>query len=388
MHVAKLALENFRNYGSVTLELDPGVNLVVGRNAQGKTNLLEAVYLLGGLGSPRGPEANLVREGAERSIVHAEVTRSGRPLKIDMEMQHGRKTRILLNGAAVSGAKALREVVVAVFFGPDELALVKGPPDGRRRFLDEMVVKLRPSRDGIRREWDRVLRQRNTLLKTIPRDRNRVTALETLGVWDEAFCRAGGALAHARLEALAQLIPFASKRYEAIAGGGALTLDYESKWLPRELIQSALLDPATVTAAEMVDSLAARLDEVRDRELERGSSLAGPQRDDLVLMLASPYPPEDRGPLDARSFASQGDQRTTALALKLAEHDLLTQAWSEEPILLLDDVFSELDPARRAWLSETVRGPAQTILSSAEPLGPEVVGHGKVIEISAGRIVG
>ena len=169
MRVDRLVLEDFRNYEREEIDLSGGLNLVVGRNAQGKTNLLEAIYCIGGFGSPRGPDATLVREGAERALVHADVTRGERTVHVDLEYRPGRGMRALLNGTAVPGVRSLRELTAAVFFGPDELSLIKGSPDGRRRFLDELVVKLRPARDTIKREWDRVLKQRNALLRSAPR---------------------------------------------------------------------------------------------------------------------------------------------------------------------------------------------------------------------------
>ncbi len=341
MRVDRLVLEDFRNYEHEEIDLAGGLNLVIGRNAQGKTNLLEAIYCIGGFGSPRGPDATLVRSGADAALLHADVTRGTRTVRVDIEYRPGRGIRALINGTAVPGVRALRELTAAVFFGPDELSLIKGSPDGRRRFLDELVVKLRPARDTIKKEWDRVLKQRNALLKSAPRSggANR-SARETLVVWDEAFCRAGAELAAARLEVLAALTPYAAKRYEEIAGGGRLELLYQASWLGDEPIA-----PEVVDAAELRGSLAAALDEVRTREIERGMSLVGPQRDDVTVNLSSAG--YEQGLLDARAYASQGDQRTCALALKLGEHDLLTDALEDHPILLLDDVFSELDPSRR-----------------------------------------
>lgn len=377
MRVDRLVLEDFRNYEREEIDLSGGLNLVVGRNAQGKTNLLEAVYCIGGFGSPRGPDATLVREGAERALVHADVTRGERTVHVDLEYRPGRGMRALLNGTAVPGVRALRELTAAVFFGPDELSLIKGSPDGRRRFLDELVVKLRPARDTIKREWDRVLKQRNALLRSAPRGGGPGrSARETLVVWDEAFCRTGAELAAARLEVLAALTPYAAKRYEEVAGGGRLELSYQAAWM----------DGSTGTDVESLrEALAAALDEVRARELERGVSLTGPQRDDVAVNLSSAG--YEQSLLDARAYASQGDQRTCALALKLGEHDLLTDALGDHPILLLDDVFSELDPARRAWLADAIRGIGQSLVSSAEPGAIEAAGAARVVRIEAGKAV-
>jgi DNA replication and repair protein RecF len=381
VRVETLELEDFRNYRHARVALTEGLNLVVGRNAQGKTNLLEALHCLSGLGSPRSADAALVRDGSERALLHAQVVRGERHLSVDMEIRPGRGTRALINKTPVTGTRALTALTTSVFFGPDELSLVKGSPDGRRRFLDELVVKLRPARDGLRREWERVLKQRNSLLKTAPRSSS--ASLPTLDVWDDSLCRIGGALAAARLEALAGLLPYALKRYEAIAGGGRLDLAYVSSWIDESYAEGALRDPGTISESDLSSMLKQGIERLRPRELERGVSLIGPQRDDVgVLLQAGP------SMLDARTYASQGDQRTSALALKLAEHDLLTEHLQEHPLLLLDDVFSELDPGRRQWLADAIRPMGQALLSSAEPGAIEAARAEKVIEIVEGEIAG
>jgi len=383
VRVESLDIEDFRNYRSAHLELAEGVNLIVGRNAQGKTNLLEAVHCLSGLGSPRAADSALVRDGSERALLHAWVVRGERRLAVDMELRPGRGTRALINKTPVSGSRALSALTSSVFFGPDELSLVKGSPDGRRRFLDELVVKLRPARDGLRREWERVLKQRNSLLKSAPRAKG--AALSTLDVWDESLCRVGAALTAARLEVLADLLPFALKRYESIAGGGRLDLAYLSSWIEQEFNEDALRDPSTIAEEPLAEMLKKGIENLRQRELERGMSLIGPQRDDVgVLLQAGADVPTM---LEARVYASQGDQRTSALALKLAEHDLLAERLDDQPLLLLDDVFSELDPERRQWLGDAIRSMGQTLVSSAEPGATEAARAGLVIEVAAGEIV-
>jgi DNA replication and repair protein RecF len=382
VRVDRLALEDFRNYEDESVEFAPGLNLITGRNAQGKTNLLEAVYCLGGLGSPRGPDAGLVKDGAERALLHADVSHRNRSLRIDMEFRPGKGTRALINKTPTSGTRALRELVVGVFFGPDELSLIKGSPDGRRRFLDELVVKLHPVRDSLRREWDRTLKQRNALLRSAPHGRLSDRERATLEVWDESFCRAGAALAAARLEGMRLLLPFVRKRYEEIAGSGRVDLAYSSAWLGPELSEQAVVSDE-VLEHDLRDSLRASLEAVRTRELERGVSLVGPQRDDASIQLAAGG---DGAMLDARVYASQGDQRTAALALKFAEHDLLTESLGDQPVLLLDDVFSELDPSRRAWLAESASAMGQTLLSSAEPEVLEGLGAARSIRVRAGTL--
>jgi DNA replication and repair protein RecF len=386
LRVDRLVLEDFRNYEREAIDFAPGLNLVIGRNAQGKTNLLEAVHCLGGLGSPRTSDAGLVREGAQAALLHADVARGERSVHVDLEIRPGRGMRTLINKTPATGGRALKELVVAVFFGPDQLSLVKGSPEGRRRFLDELVVKLRPARDSVRREWERILRQRNALLRSAPRSggANRA-ALQTLGVWDESFCRVGAGLSAARLESLGMLLPYARKRFEAVAGGGGMELSYSSAWLEEGLAEEAVASPGSIDEAVIREALERELEKARDKEMERGLSLVGPQRDDVMVRLTSDE--GDAGLLDARTFASQGDQRTCALALKLGEHDLLTDVLREEPLLLLDDVFSELDPSRRRWLADVVRSGGQTLLSSAEPGAAEAAGPGRVIQVTAGHLL-
>ena len=202
-------------------------------------------------------------------------------------------------------------------------------------------------------------------------------------MWDETFCRAGAALAAARLEALAALVPFALSRYEDVAGRGSLGLGYVSSWVPAGLFDRVRAG-AAIDEAELQRALRARIEELRIPEAERGQSLAGPQRDDVSVFLPSTIEGVDS--LEARGFASQGDQRTAALALKLAEHDLLTHELSQQPILLLDDVFSELDVDRRTWLAEAVRGMGQTLLSSTERPSSDL-DVDNVLEISQGKVV-
>ncbi len=384
MHVCELVLEDFRNYTNERLELGQGLNLVIGRNAQGKTNLLEAVYRLSGLASPRGPDGVLVREGAEMALLHADVTRGTRTVHVDMELKPKRAARALVNGKAVSSTKILGELAVSVFFGPDELSLVKGSPDGRRKFLDDLIVKLRPAHQSLRKEWDRVLKQRNALLRGLARGTE--TDRSALEVWDAAFYRAGAALGAARLRALAALIPYADKTYQDVAGGGALRLSYQSSWCAEGLAADVMTAGAGDPSVEdrLAEGLAARVDEVRRGELERGMSLAGPQRDDVAVQLDSPG--SSTGFMDARTYASQGDQRTCALALKLGEHDLLRDVLDDAPILLLDDVFSELDPKRRVWLRDAVRDVGQTLLSSAEIESWESLDAERVFEVQQGSV--
>ena len=382
MRVDKLELEDFRNYTRELIEFAPGLNLIVGPNAQGKTNLLEAVHCLGGLGSPRTQDSAMVRQGAERGVIHAEVTRGQRTVRIDLEVRAGGSSRALLNKTPVRSIRSLGEVSVSVFFGPDELSLIKGSPEGRRRFLDDLVVKLRPARDSLRREWERVLRQRNALLKSAPRTRTASTEA-TLSVWDEALVKAGAALTAARLQAIGLLVPHAGRRYATVAGHPGIALGYVSSWVDEGFGLDALGSPDAVDEDLLRKMLAAKLEEVRVKELERGISLAGPHRDDISVRL----PGTDTSVLlDARTHASQGDQRTAALALKLGEHDLLTDSLGDQPTLLLDDVFSELDPSRRAWLAESVASVGQTLLTTTSDADVALSNVEAIFDVDGGAV--
>jgi DNA replication and repair protein RecF len=380
VYVEALLLEAFRNYTKAEVNPSTGLTLVVGENAQGKTNLLEAFYCLSGFGSPRSADANLVMAGAEKAFLHGKAVRGERRLEIDLEMRAGRGVRALLNKTPLPGPRALSEVLAAVFFGPDDLSLIKGSPGGRRRFADDLAVKLRPARDGIRREWERVLKQRNALLKSAPRSMSSGSG-STLDVWDESFCRTGAALAAARLDVLSRLRPLVLDRYSAIADTDGMDIGYESAWVRDDLIQ-AVRDGRQVEEKDLQGCLADALEESRGRELERGMSIVGPQRDDLQLWIVK----SDGSRLDARTFASQGEQRSAALALKLAEYELLSDVHGERPILLLDDVFSELDPSRRRMLSDAVRAEGQVVMTSAEPGAAEAARAGVVLEVTGGEV--
>ncbi len=371
MRVAHLGVEDFRNYERAEVAFEPGLNLVVGPNAQGKTNLLEAIYVLTGFPSPRGPDPIVVRNGAEHAIVHGSVVRAERTTRVDIELRPGRGRRVLVNRAALPAGRSVAEVVAAVYFGPDELALVKGAPEGRRRFLDDLVVKLRPARDGLRKEWERVLRQRNAALRAT-RARYGGRPDDSLAVWTEAFARAGAALTSARLEVLTALQPVVAERYGSVAGAGEVELSYSSSWV-RE---------PTHDAGALQEQLTAAIGGVAAQEIERGQSLVGPQRDDFSVVIRT----GEGAPIEARTHASQGDQRTCALALKLAEHDVLTAAIGEQPVILLDDVFSELDPTRRAWLAKSVAELDQALVTTTAAEDLDLAGVDVIFDVANGKV--
>jgi DNA replication and repair protein RecF len=345
VYVAGLSLTDFRNYPTVELALQPGATVFVGQNGHGKTNLVEAVGYLATLGSHRVPhDAPLVRSGAARAIVRGDVVRGGRHALIELEITAGRSNRARLNRSPVSRPRDILGVLRTVLFAPEDLALVKGDPDTRRRFLDDLLVARTPRLAGVRQDYDRVLRQRNTLLKTA--GQASASALKTLDAWDDHLARLAGELLAARLATVDLVQPLVAKAYAHVSPAQDETgLDYRG---------SCELADAT-TPAQLAGRVAAALADRRSEELRRGVSLVGPHRDDLVLRL---------GDFPAKGYASHGECWSMALALRLAAYDLLCSDGGE-PVLVLDDVFAELDTGRRSRLASLVAGAEQVLVTAA-----------------------
>ncbi|MGW1427638.1 DNA replication/repair protein RecF [Streptomyces sp. NPDC002431] len=351
MHVTHLSLADFRSYARVEVGLDPGVTVFVGANGQGKTNLVEAIGYLATLGSHRvSSDAPLVRMGAERAVVRAAVTQGERSQLVELELNPGRANRARINRSSQVRPRDVLGIVRTVLFAPEDLALVKGDPGERRRFLDELVTARAPRMAGVRSDYERVLKQRNTLLKSAAMARRhggRSMDLSTLDVWDQHLARAGAELLAQRLDLIATLQPLADKAYADVApGGGPLSLEY----------RSSAGDPGGVhTREELYELLIAALVEVRKQEIERGVTLVGPHRDELLLGL--------RG-MPAKGYASHGESWSYALALRLASYELL-RGEGNEPVLVLDDVFAELDARRRERLAELVAPGEQVLVTAA-----------------------
>jgi DNA replication and repair protein RecF len=329
----------------------------VGRNGQGKTNLVEAVDYLSRLGSHRvATDAPLVRSGAERALVRAAVVRDGRTAVLEVEISPGRSNRARVNRSVLPRARDLLGLVRTVVFSPEDLTLVKGDPSDRRRFLDDLLVLRTPRLAGVRSDYDRVLRQRNTLLKTagLARGGSRDSALSTLDVWDGHLARVGAELLAARLQLVDQLRPYVGKAYETVARGASR----DDAWLDYapSLDLEAVPEP---DRGHLTDALLAELERRRGDELDRGISLVGPHRDELRLTLGSA---ESRLPV--KGYASHGESWSFALALRLASYDLL-RAEGDDPILVLDDVFAELDSERRHQLADLVSGAEQVLVTAA-----------------------
>ncbi|NYG54171.1 DNA replication/repair protein RecF [Nocardioides perillae] len=367
MHVAHLSLHDFRSYAALELALEPGVTAFVGRNGQGKTNLVEAVDYLSRLGSHRvAGDAPLVRAGAEQAVVRAVVVRDGRPATLEVEVNPGRSNRARINRSPLPRAREIVGLVRTVVFAPDDLVLVKGDPSDRRRFLDDLLVLRTPRLAGVRADHDRVLKQRNSLLKTAGAARRGSSAQEgalaTLDVWDDHLARVGGELLAARLDLVDALRPFVGTAYEAVARGASradAALDYKPSF---DLPDGGVHVAEGRRSPELFrDALLGALGERRRDELDRGVSLVGPHRDDLVLSLGNG---ELRLPV--KGYASHGESWSFALALRLASYDLL-RSEGDDPILVLDDVFAELDTGRRDRLAELVAGAEQVLVTAAVP---------------------
>jgi DNA replication and repair protein RecF len=369
MRLDRLEVVDFRNHDRASAELPAGVSALVGPNGVGKTNLLEAAGYLATLGSHRvGQDAALIRAGCSSAVIRAAVQRAGRRLLVDLELRPGSGVRGRVNGAPVPRARDLLGVVRATVFAPEDLGLVRGDPEERRRFLDTLATQRLPRYHGSRQDYDRVLRQRNTLLRSAG-GRLPASALATLEVWDEKLASAGAEIWSERLRLVAALTPRVELAYQRLAGrDDEVDVAYVSS-----VTGTAGLDPDPVKLAK---ALRERLVADRAREVERGVTLSGPHRDDLALAL--------RG-LPARTHASHGEAWSLALALRLGSHWLLAEE-GEEPVLLMDDVFAELDRQRRDRVAEAALAAEQTIVTAAVPeeLPPEL--NASVFHVEPGSV--
>ena len=378
MHVSDLSLEDFRSYRRLVVSLEPGVTALIGPNGQGKTNLIEAVDYLSGLSSHRaGADTALVRRagpGEEQpsgAVLRARVVHGRRPTVMELEIIAGRANRARLNRGSVR-PRELLGVLRTVLFSPEDLALVREEPAGRRRLLDDLAVALRPALAGVRAEHDKILAQRAGLLRSARAARTPTASmLTTLEVWDAQLAAAASRLIAARIDVVECLRPWVADAYGAVsADPSPAFIAYRSSLAlhegapepdpraggERPEVEAGLAD-ADATAARLEAAMRA----LRTREIDRGANLVGAHRDDLSLFL---------GPLPARGFASHGEQWSLALALRLASyemlrHDVDAYGGDGEPVLLLDDVFSSLDDARRRALAHLVAGAQQALVTAA-----------------------
>ena len=363
MHLTRLALTDFRSYRSVDVTLEAGVTIFGGPNGEGKTNLVEAVGYVATLASHRvANDAPLIRQGAGQAIIRAEIHGEVRDALVEIELNPGRANRVRLNRAPLGKPREVLGILRTVLFAPEDLALVKGDPGERRRFLDDLLVAMAPRYAAIRSDYDRVLRQRTALLKSAgPKaakagKNGREAVMATLDVWDAHLARAGAELLVAREHLVASLRPHVENSYAAVAGdeGGLAAIAYRRSFEGDQPPEEAPFSEKARTADE---GLRAALEQVRDSELERGVCLIGPHRDELELSV--------RG-MPARGYASHGESWSMALALRLASFDLL-RAGREDPVLILDDVFAELDASRRDRLASLVAGAEQVLVTAAVP---------------------
>ncbi len=356
MHVARLALIDFRSYRSAEFTFDPGVTLIVGRNGHGKTNVVEALEFLAYQHSHRvAKDAPLVRAGAPRAVIGAGVRWGDRDQSVEIEINPGRANRARVAGAARRPREALG-VLRAVLFAPEDLALVKGEPSGRRHYLDELLVALAPRMAGVLSEYDRVLRQRNALLRSAAGTRADDTFRASMEVWNAQLAQVGATVTQARLSAIARLSEPLSQAYEAVApDGGVAAISYSASWIPPELLANA---GGTDIQQDLVAALTRRMSEREAAERDRGITLVGPQRDDLLITL---------GDFPAKGYASHGESWSLALALRLAAFAALRETFDTggDPVLLLDDVFAELDVQRRERLAALVIPAEQVIVTAA-----------------------
>jgi DNA replication and repair protein RecF len=384
VHLTRLALTDFRSYPELSIEFGAGVTTFSGPNGEGKTNLVEAIVYLATLGSHRvATDGPLVRHGAQRAVLRAAVTGAQGSSLLEIELNPGRANRVRLNRAPLSRPRDILGALRTVLFAPEDLALVKGDPGERRRFLDELLVATAPRWAGVRADYERVLRQRTALLKSAGakghlRGPAREAMTATLDAWDGQLARAGAALLAGRTRLVAALRPHVAAAYEAVSGGPAgqaSAMSYRCSIADEpgsDSPEPTLPDDAAGLEAMMLKALAA----VRASELDRGVCLVGPHRDELALSI---------GGLPARGYASHGESWSLALALRLASFALLKEG-REDPVLLLDDVFAELDTGRRDRLAGLVADAEQVLITAAVPADVPAVLAGPRFNVSAGVI--
>ncbi|WP_402463801.1 DNA replication/repair protein RecF [Isoptericola aurantiacus] len=394
MYVSHLSLLDFRSYEAVDVELEPGPNAFVGRNGRGKTNLVEAIGYVATLGSHRvANDTPLIRAGAQRAVVRTRVVRSERASTVELEITAGKANRARINRGQLGRARDVLGILRTVLFAPEDLALVKGDPDGRRRFLDQLVVQLLPRAAGVLSDYERVVRQRSALLKSLRGHRaaGREPDLSALEVWDARAAQLGAQVLAWRTALVRALQPAVAAAYEQVSDAdGQAHVGYRSRVVPDGGTPD-VSGPAPVEDLEK--AMLAAIQEQRPAEIERGQSLVGPHRDDLTL---------DLGGLPAKGYASHGESWSFALALRLASFRLLGGAaepaapdavfWDPDhgsdadPVLILDDVFAELDVRRRERLAELVAQARQVLVTAAVPQDVPAQLLGARFEVGEGTV--
>jgi DNA replication and repair protein RecF len=384
MHIKHLSLSNFRNYSTLELPLQPGVNLLVGRNGQGKTNLVEAIFYAATLNSHRvSGYLPLVKHQQDKAVMRILAGFEDRENLIELELNVSGSNRARINRSDTPRVRDVLGLVSAVIFSPEDLDIVKRDPSNRRAFIDDLLVQLTPRLAGVFSDYDRVLKQRNTLLKTsrnLPKDS---PGLDTLAAWDDSLIKLGTEIIAFRQDLIKRIAAPLLASYEAIADEkNNPSIKYKSSLTGSNIVEpEVFVEDFLVTSdrEEIETQFRTKLELVKSKELERGISLVGPHRDDLVLYLGD-YP--------AKGFVSHGESWSYALALKLASAQLLREeARAGDPILILDDVFAELDSTRRTRLANLVSDNEQVLITAAvvEDVPTELSANR--IFVTAGEIV-
>ena len=371
MFVQRLELVDYRSYSAAVVELEPGITVFVGLNGQGKTNLVEALRYVGSLSSHRvATDAPLVREGADRAIVRCTVVGEGRSIDVDLEITASGSNRARLNNAPVTRTRDVLGTLRTVLFAPEDLALVKGEPGERRKFLDELLAARLPRFAGIRSDYDRVLKQRNSLLKSARSSRPQENLDSTLAVWDEQLSDFGSQIIQSRVELIEELRPLVLSAYTDLAPeSGETSIEY----------RSFLGDDVGTSLETIKAGFHEAMVNARKGELERGMSLVGPHRDDVFLGLRS---------LPAKGYASHGESWSLALALRLASYEILREdlRGGGDPVLILDDVFAELDVRRRERLAHAVSSAEQVLITAAVAQDVPTLLVGQRFEVVRGSV--
>ena len=387
MLIKHISLANFRNYETAEVSFSPGVNLLVGPNGQGKTNLVEAIRYLSTLASHRVagylPLIRHAQPEIEQAVIRVLANHDGRDALLEVELNRTSPNRARINKANATRLRDILGYVNTVTFAPEDLDIVKKDPSNRRAFIDELLVQVSPRFAGVFTDYERVLRQRNTLLRTARQTSAKGTALSTLDAWDESLVKFGAEIVAARVALVDRLRPLLTEAYQSIA-----IANNEPRIVTKSsLVGATLVDEDDTGALENIESsdvaeveelFRAKLAQIRQNELDRGITMVGPHRDDLVLMLSD---------LPAKGYASHGESWSFALGLRLASISLLrSETRSGDPILILDDVFAELDAGRRSRLAELVANNEQVIITAA--VGEDVPAElkARVFEVAAGEV--
>ena len=387
MLIKHISLANFRNYETADVSFSPGVNLLVGPNGQGKTNLVEAIRYLSTLSSHRVagylPLIRHAQPEIEQAVIRVLANHDSRDALLEVELNRSSPNRARINKANATRLRDILGYVNTGTFAPEDLDIIKKDPSNRRAFIDELLVQVSPRFSGVFTDYERVLKQRNTLLRTARQTSAKGTALSTLDAWDESLVKFGAEIVAARVALVERLRPLLTEAYQSIA-----IANNEPRILTKSsLVGATVVDEDDTDALENIESsnvaeveelFRAKLAQIRQNELDRGITMVGPHRDDLVLMLSD---------LPAKGYASHGESWSFALALRLASISLLrAETRSGDPILILDDVFAELDAGRRSRIAELVAGNEQVLITAA--VGEDVPAElkARVFKVAAGEV--